>query len=158
MREVLFSFGLLGLFANADAMHLAQKMNVEDQRNLIYSFITGDTICISGSMGELSRMRVRELKRKFTKIYKKCQRIRRIYLAKGSQVCELGDRCLNDLNNLREFIFAKDSNLERIGDVAFCGTHIESLSLPDSVRELGFGCCSKLKSLQQVTFGANSKV
>ena len=50
------------------------------------------------------------------------------------------------------------SRVERICADAFRDTSIESLSIPDSVVELGEGCFYGCKSLRSVIFGASSRV
>ena len=52
----------------------------------------------------------------------------------------------------------KNRACERICADAFCYTSIESLSIPDSVVELGKKCFYGCKSLRSVIFGASSRV
>ena len=55
-------------------------------------------------------------------------------------------------------IFGASSRVERICSDAFCWTSIESLSIPDSVVELGESCFYGCESLRRVIFGASSKL
>ena len=55
-------------------------------------------------------------------------------------------------------IFGASSRAECICARAFYRTSIESLSIPDSVVELGDGCFSGCRSLRRVLFGASSKL
>ena len=60
--------------------------------------------------------------------------------------------------SLRSVIFGASSRVERIGPEAFRVTRIESLSIPDSVVELGERCFMGCRSLRSVIFGASSRV
>ena len=48
------------------------------------------------------------------------------------RVAELGDGCFYECESLRSVTFGPDSSLARIGQEAFAGTAIESLSIPDT--------------------------
>ena len=164
MRKVLFTLGVLGLFANVDAMHITRSIEAENQRRLISSFIINKNMFIGGDMRELSRMSIRDLKRKFSKIYAKCQlypeyqNIRSIYSSQFCSAHQLGAQCFRDLERLRQFIFGLDSNLESISEHAFAETQIAELVIPASVKELCYGCFDGCTKLRQIIFEKGSQV
>ena len=75
--------------------------------------------------------------------------------ARFSPNCNFVDTALSGKCHV---IFGASSRVERICAYAFCGTSIESLSIPDSVVELGEKCFYGCKSLRSVIFGASSRV
>ena len=54
--------------------------------------------------------------------------------------------------------FGSSSSLERIGVECFEGSCVESVSIPDGVRELCDFCFYKCKSLRRVNFASSSSL
>ena len=71
---------------------------------------------------------------------------------------EVRERCFYEFTSLRGVIFGASSRVERICAYAFCRTSIESLSIPDSVVDLGERCFYECTSLRRVIFGAASNL
>ena len=71
----------------------------------------------------------------------------------GNPVVEVGG-CGNR-GNLKAVTFAADSQVTRLGQGAFSETAIESIALPDSLKELGESVFSKCHSLRTVVWPSN---
>ena len=78
-------------------------------------------------------------------------------------VRKLENNCFFGCIRLKHVGFSAASQLEYIGGAAFTnallrGAAIESVAIPDSVRELGYACFSDCPNLRCVSFGPNSQL
>lgn len=67
-------------------------------------------------------------------------------------VTRIADKCFQDCKKLSMIQFEQPYSIKTVGDFAFSGLSLDSLSLPNSVTSIGMGCFSKMKINKKFTF------
>ena len=183
MKKVLFSLGVLGIFANADAaQHLFMRQNeplIEefsskpaklecnpkcnpfDSNDFPSATKVKSIVCSINRNNERLIRIVSSFANQETKIIDrnifKNSVIVHIHDSKV-ELSPIGTTYITPLCTLSSVTFGAGSQLERIDPFVFFKTGIEEVSIPNGVRELGHRCFSHCERLRRVTFGPNSKL
>ena len=174
MKKVLFSLGVLGLFANVDAMLNVWSASGDQAREQTrpaegFAVARVDSLSCSFERSELGDGLFKKEGQNdacsLTIDFVSTNGIGNFFqtLSKDvrmvvvpNDVRELPDGCFRGRASLKRISFEQNSALERIGFCAFRETGVEEVIIPDSVRELCEGCFVGCRNLRRVTFGQNS--
>ena len=91
--------------------------------------------------------------------FRGCTRVGKIELIEPGSLREIGSRCFEDCTSVAVLKFDGAKRLEKIGEEAFRScTALETLYLPDGLKEMSKGLCYDCTSLRNVSAGGVSNV